>query len=193
MGRPLEFDPDQALDTAMRLFWRSGYEMTSTQDLLNELGLSKSSLYQTFGSKQQLFERCLLHYQETLATEMRAALAQAASGKSFLQGLLLAMAEDSTGRAGMRGCLLLNTAAEFAQREPEIAVAVSCGLAALTAIIEEAVRQGHVDGSIRNSGDPGDLARYLMTGIAGLKTLIKGGMRQQEIRTVVHMLLQRLE
>ncbi len=193
MGRPLEFDPDQALDTAMRLFWRSGYEMTSTQDLLNELGLSKSSLYQTFGSKQQLFERCLLHYQETLATEMRVALAQAASGKSFLQGLLLAMAEESAGKAGTRGCLLLNTAAEFSQREPEIAAAVSRGITVLTAIIEEAVRQGQADGGIRSNGDPGDLARYLMTGMAGLKTLTKGGMGPQEIRAVVHMLLQRLE
>ena len=193
MGRPLEFDPDQALDAAMRLFWRGGYEMTSTQDLLDALGLSKSSLYQTFGSKRQMFERCLLHYQETLAQEMRAALVQATSGKSFLRNLVLSVTEDVAGETGMQGCMLLNTATEFAQREPEIAAAVTRGLDTLTAIIEEAVRQGFADGSMRCSGDPGDIARYLMTGMAGLKTLIKGGMRQQEVSVVADMLLQRLE
>ncbi len=59
IGRPLQFDPEQVLDAAMQVFWASGYDATSLQDLLQAMRLSKSSFYQTFGSKQQLFERCL--------------------------------------------------------------------------------------------------------------------------------------
>jgi TetR/AcrR family transcriptional repressor of nem operon len=67
----MQFDPGQALASAMSLFWRKGYEATSLQDLLKATGLSKSSLYQTFGSKRALFERSLDLYRREMVARMR--------------------------------------------------------------------------------------------------------------------------
>jgi TetR/AcrR family transcriptional repressor of nem operon len=66
LGRPLEFNPATVLDAAIEVFWRKGYVATSMLDLLEAMDLSKSSLYQTFGSKQKLFERCLARYTDWL-------------------------------------------------------------------------------------------------------------------------------
>jgi len=85
LGRPLEFDPDKAIDSAMEVFWCKGYEATSMTDLLNAMDLSKSSLYHTFGSKQRLFERCLTQYADMLSTNMEKELNASRSGRSFIE------------------------------------------------------------------------------------------------------------
>ncbi len=64
MPRVKEFDPDQALDRAMELFWRKGYEATSVQDLVEHMGINRFSLYDTFGSKHELFMAALDRYSE---------------------------------------------------------------------------------------------------------------------------------
>ena len=78
-GRPIEFDPDAALTDAMQLFWRKGYENTSLPDLLDAMQLSKSSLYQAFGSKQALFERCMTRYGDFMIGQLRVALRSSGS------------------------------------------------------------------------------------------------------------------
>ena len=80
VGRPLEFDPNAALEAAMHQFWSKGYEHTSLQDLVTAMNLSKSSLYQAFGSKQQLLQRCLGRYADQFAAQLRQGLADAPSG-----------------------------------------------------------------------------------------------------------------
>jgi AcrR family transcriptional regulator len=61
-GRRRSFDEAQALETAMRVFWRRGYQGTSLSDLTAALGINKPSLYAAFGNKEQLFARALAHY-----------------------------------------------------------------------------------------------------------------------------------
>ena len=80
----MEFDPEVALAKAMGVFWSQGYEATSTTDLMSAMGLSKSSLYQTFGSKRELFVRCLDHYSDNSSRRLREKLDDADSGKQFL-------------------------------------------------------------------------------------------------------------
>ena len=111
-GRPMQFDPEQALQKAMLLFWARGYEATSTAQLMAAMGLSKSSLYQTFGSKDALFNLCLDRYGEMTAGYMRETLAQAESPKQFLLDLVEAIA-GYHGEDGPNGCLLVNSACEL--------------------------------------------------------------------------------
>ncbi|MCZ9337074.1 TetR/AcrR family transcriptional regulator, partial [Streptomyces sp. TRM76130] len=74
MVRPRTFDEERALDAAMHTFWEKGYEATSTQDLCEATGLGRSSIYNTFKSKHDLFERALAHYIDTMTTAQLAVL-----------------------------------------------------------------------------------------------------------------------
>ncbi|MEQ6694486.1 helix-turn-helix domain-containing protein, partial [Pseudomonas aeruginosa] len=103
----------------MELFWSKGYEATSLQDLLNATGLSKSSLYESFGNKQSLFEAAFTRYFEGRAKQMSERLEQAVSPLAFLRDCLRSVLEE-TERATPRGCMLVNVANEFSTSDPAI-------------------------------------------------------------------------
>jgi AcrR family transcriptional regulator len=83
MARPIEFDKDKALDRALLLFWEKGYQATSLQDLLQELGISRSSLYAAFGDKRNLFIECL----DLFAERTQLVLLKAGQGRPALEAL----------------------------------------------------------------------------------------------------------
>src|ERR1700722_8214731 len=76
MGRPREFDVDEALDQAMEVFWRKGFEGTSIPDLTEAMGINRPSLYAAFGNKESLFGKVLDRYSEKSGTFMREALSE---------------------------------------------------------------------------------------------------------------------
>ena len=116
-GRPIEFDPDEVVASATAAFWSKGYEATSLQDLLDATGLSKSSLYQSFGGKQQLFGRCISAYTDRMVALLLERLGDSDSAMQFIDSVLTEI--GSEGARGRRpiGCLVMNTASEFGQRE----------------------------------------------------------------------------
>lgn len=65
MARTKEFDPDAALQSALELFWRRGYEATSMADLVEHLGIGRASIYATFGNKHELYLKALDRYGES--------------------------------------------------------------------------------------------------------------------------------
>jgi len=184
-GRPLTYDPDEALDAAMHLFWEQGYEATSMSDLLRAMGLSKSSLYQRFGGKKELFIKCMARYCDWLGEWLRARLTEADSGLEFIRELLLHAAAETGENQCRRGCLLVNTASEFAQQDPEIAYRVGNGFHGLRAILRLAVQRGQADGDIAPNQDADALAGYLLSSIAGLKIMVKGGADEHQVRQIV--------
>lgn len=192
-GRPLEFDPDEALDAAVEVFWGRGYEATSVSDLLDAMALSKSSLYQAFGSKQQLFERCLVRYADGLSKRMRAALDASSSGRTFIEETFLSVAETARSPAGARGCLVANSASELGQREPALAGPVADGLARFARIFLEAVTRAQGAGEIPAKADPRALASYLVACMNGLRTMIKAGADRRTARSMVKLMLKALD
>lgn len=192
-GRPLEFDPDIALARATQVFWRQGYEHTSLEDLLTATGLSKSSLYRSFGGKQALFERCMVRYGETVEAGLRAALAVAPSGRDFVEGFLRSALDDARSPEHARGCLVLNTANEFAQREPRIAGCVARELARVQGVLEEAVKRGQSEGGFPPRLEPAAAARYLTSAMSGLKTMAKAGLDAAALAGIVALSLKALD
>jgi TetR/AcrR family transcriptional regulator, transcriptional repressor for nem operon len=193
IGRPLEFDPDTALAAAMGLFWRKGYESTSLQDLLAIMGISRSSFYQTFGSKQQLFTQCMLHYQEMLTAQLRQALDSAESGRSFIADFMHSVLEETCAPDGARGCLILNTANEFAQRDPAIAQAVTLGIERVQAVLLAAVIRAQREGEIDPKRDPAILASYLISSMSGLKIMAKAGAGADVLQGIIDVALKALD
>ena len=112
----------------MELFWCRGYEATSLQSLLTTMDISKSSFYQAFGSKHELFERCLMVFRERQVGRMTVALEQAPSGKAFLRAMLLSAAREASSDEPPKGCLIMNTATEFSGRDAVVADLVEQGV-----------------------------------------------------------------
>ena len=97
----------------MGLFWRKGYGATSLQDLVGAMGLSRSSFYQAFGSKHQLFLTCLERYEEATALDLITRLDGATTGREFIEDTLLWAIEEVIEGADPKGCLVVNTANEL--------------------------------------------------------------------------------
>lgn len=192
-GRPLEFDPDAALDAAMQQFWRKGYEHTSMEDLLKTMNISKSSLYQAFGNKRALFERSIARYGDQLAGQLLRNLEQAPSGKAFIRGFLESVLAEARGECEARGCLVLNTASEFSQRDPEIAEAVGQELRRFRDVLFEAVKRAKREKEIPADRDAMMLANFLVNSMSGLKTLSKAGTSEETIKGIIGLTLKTLD
>jgi len=189
-GRPREFDIDRALDTATQQFWSTGYEATSLQNLLQTMHLSKSSLYQTFGSKHKLFILCLGHYQESMVDELNKKLASSASAKQFLCDFLEGVIAEAKKTSSRKGCFLVNTANELSQRDASIAAAVTDGTNNLARVFRGAIELGKQQGEIDSSVPTKHLVSYFMTAVSGLRTMIKAGAEKSALKPVMALIIK---
>lgn len=184
-GRPLEFDPEVALDAAMTVFWQFGFEATALPDLLQAMGLSKSSFYNAFGSKHKLFEACLERFRGRQVARMREELSRSPSPLAFISEMLRLNAAEARQEGPRRGCLIMNTATEFAGRDPAVAGLVSTAARDFAGMFRQAVEKAQEQGEIPATADPDVLAHYLLTTMAGLRTMVKAGLPAEELEKVV--------
>jgi len=173
----------------MAAFWVRGYEASSLQDLLAATGLSKSSLYQQFGNKQQLFDRCLAQYTDEMEQVLGQLLEYAPSGQAFIQMVLTQVISETRPA---RGCLLFNTGNEFGQAEPAVANRVRQGLQRMRAVFLRALQQDQAAGQLAADADVNALADYLLTCIGGLRAQVKAGAEPTALKSTVGIMLQTL-
>ena len=193
IGRPVEFDRAVALHNAQILFWRKGYGNTSLSDLLNVMGLSKSSFYQAFNSKSELFEQSIQLYLNERTSLMRASLKTSPSAFEFISGMLCSVIKNENIQEYRIGCLVMNTASEFAQSDDVIAKAVKKSIAAFTAVFKEAVVLGQQQGDIQADKDADALADYIMTNMGGLNIMFKAGAEPETIKRIAKVMLSALK
>lgn len=191
-GRPREFDIDRALEAATQQFWAVGYEATSLQDLLKSMSLSKSSLYQTFGNKHELFIRCLEHYQQSMVDKLKEELENSSSVKQFVSEFLEEVIAESNNRSGRKGCFLVNTANELSQRDADIGRVVTDGTSNVAKVFQQAIELGITKKEISAKPPVEHLVGYLMTTISGLRTMIKAGAEQNTLKPVVDLIIKSL-
>ncbi len=193
VGRPIEFDIQQALEAATRVFWQRGYEATSLEDLLGEMDIAKSSFYQAFGCKADLFQRCLESYRDASTNRLRTMLDRAVSGKAFVQAILNGIAEGTNEPMGRSGCLLMNTANEFAQRDAKIATLVAKSLERIEDLLYAAVCRAQAEGDIPKNADARSLALFLITNLGGLRGMARAGAGPEKIRAVIKVIMNSLK
>ncbi|MCL7940261.1 TetR/AcrR family transcriptional regulator [Halomonas sp. ATCH28] len=191
-GRPIAFSPDEAANAAMRVFWARGYESASTRDLLEAMQLSRSSLYQAFGNKEQLFLEALRRYRESLVGRLGRRLVAAPSAMAFLAGLFRETAQEAGSERAALGCLIFNSASELGQHDGLPSQHARQSIAAITALFRQAVARAQAEGDIAPDRDADALASYLTMGMAGLRTLLKSGVDAGQAGQVVELLLDGL-
>ena len=188
-GRPREFDADQALDRALRVFWRKGYEGTSLPDLTEAMGINRPSLYAAFGCKEALFRKAVDRYAEGPAAYVREALKEP-TARAVAERLLGGVIDVVTDRRNPRGCFLVQGALACG----ETAESVRRELAARRLVAEVAVckrfQRAVADGDLPADADPADLARYLVTVMRGVAVQAAGGASRAELRRVAALALR---
>ncbi|KZL15850.1 HTH-type transcriptional repressor ComR [Pseudovibrio axinellae] len=189
----MEFDPDEALDAAIHVFWTKGFEATSTKDLMEAMGLSKSSLYQTFGSKKELFMRSLVRYCAFAGGRERASLDGQKPGKSFIVAMLRALSNPDRFPDDPRGCLLVNSTVELGKRDEEVSAYVNNRLRLSLEMFEGAIRNAQESGEISPEKDHASLARMLVMSIHGLKAMSRLNVDQSDLRPAVEEVLKLLD
>ena len=174
MARPKEFNPDEALDKAVELFWHQGYEATSIRDLVGYLGINRGSLYGTFGGKHALFLAVLDRYQAQQTTHMLALLeVKTYSAKEAIRNLFNDVVHEATTSVQRRGCLMTNSAVELSPHDPETAARVAADLDQIEAAFYKAVVRAQAEHEISPEHDPQPLARYLTSSLQGLRVVSK--------------------
>jgi len=187
MARGRSFDETAAIDAATERFWKHGYAATSVRDLGEAMGLGAASLYNAFGDKRALFERCLDQY---LDANMRARIGHLETTLPPRQAIevLLANIVERSLRERL-GCMLVNTALEVAPHDSAIADTVAARLGELEAFFRRCVIAGQREGSINPDRDASDLARLLLTTVIGMRVLARGRPERDLLEGAVRQIL----
>src|SRR5579862_9312872 len=174
-GRPREFDIDEALDQAIRVFCEQGYNATSIPDLIAAMGLASGSIYKAFRDKRAVFLAAYDRYALLRNEQIAAVVRTAKPARERLRDLLAFYVESARGVEGRRGCLVVGSAVELAAVDREIAARVSASLARNEAFLADLIRQGHADKSIPGRIDPEATARIMVCLTQGLRVVGKSG------------------
>ena len=188
IGRPREFNIDEALERAMELFWRQGYEGTSLADLTRELGLTRPSLYAAFGSKEGLFLKALDLY-ETRAGYRQAALT-APTAAAFAHALLEGAADLHGDKRNPPGCLGVQGALVCAPQSDSIRKELIRRRKMGESIILDRLKRAKAEGDLSPDADPAGLARYLSIVIYGITIQAAGGATRKELKSAAALALR---
>ncbi|MFC4113619.1 TetR/AcrR family transcriptional regulator [Nonomuraea zeae] len=187
MARPRKFDEDRAIESAMRAFWTAGYEATSTQDLCTATGLGRSSIYNTFASKHDLFEKALRRYMD----ERNAALAELMDGDlpvgEKVRTVLWWAVDPEPGDPA--GCLVVNSLVELAPRDPEVAELLRRDHGRRLRMLREAFELARSRGELGAEQDPQALAHFVVATVSGLRVAARGGADRPALESIARTAL----
>ena len=172
MSRSKEFDPERALDKAMNLFWRLGYENTSLEALMKAMGIARQSLYDTFGDKRALHLKAMAHYRDQTNSQMQKMLNEIPSVKDGFRRLLYGMAAE-TREQHERGCLLLNANLQRDAKDAVIRDFLRDNQARVEAIFLRALTRAQKQKELSPEDDPGALARFFVVTIQGMRAMAR--------------------
>jgi AcrR family transcriptional regulator len=189
MGRPREFDTDKALEQALHVFWRQGYEGTSINDLTQAIGITKPSLYAAFGNKEELFRKALDRYIDGPGGYVQTAMAMP-TVREVVEHLLLGAADAVTNPENPPGCLAVQAAlccGDAAESiKQELMSRRATGEEDLRKRFERAVGEGDLPADT----DAADLARYISAILQGMAVQAAGGASRDELQKVARMALR---
>ena len=187
-GRPREFDADEALERALELFWRQGYEGTSLGELTAAMGINRPSLYAAFGNKESLFRKALDRYVGAGMAFLRDALEEP-TARGAIETLLRGYVALVTDPRTPAGCLTVNGALACGPDTDSIRAELTARRLAGEAAIRARLQRARKDGDLPPDANPTDLARYINTIAQGIAVQAAGGASHKQLDHVVDVAL----
>jgi AcrR family transcriptional regulator len=188
-GRPRSFNIEEALDHALQVFWRKGYEGASLDELTEAMGISRPSLYGAFGDKAGLFKRALDHYEAGPTSFAREALDEP-TARRVVEHLLYGALKMQTDPNTPPGCLMVHGALACGEGANAIRQELNSRRVAVEAGLRQRLVRAKAEGDLPPDANPADLARYVVTIIRGMAVQAAGGASRHELRRVVQMALR---
>lgn len=173
MGRPKQFDTEEVLYKAVKVFWRQGYNATSVEDLVNALGINRASLYDTFGDKQSLFNKAIESYQKKREKDVADVLNSETSVVEGLRKLLKLSVEESVEHPEVTGCFMVNTISELTPGQKDLQVSLNNNKEAFEEAFYRHLKKGEDSGEIPKGKDLKRLAKLIYTFYAGTMVFSK--------------------
>jgi len=189
LGRPREFDIDEATRKAMNVFWDRGYHDASLPDLLSGMDLTKGSFYKAFGDKKAIFLRALELYSDDAMRNVRDVLSSDTSPKVAIRNALLRYAELSSGPKGLRGCFAVLSTTEMLPGDSETAVRMNKHFSRLQDLFADAVLRGQAMGEIGKRTDAGTMALFIVSHAQGMRVLGKVGAGREQMLANVDLVM----
>jgi AcrR family transcriptional regulator len=188
-GRPRAFDADKALDQALKVFWRKGYEGTSLPDLTEAMGINRPSLYAAFGNKEALFHKALGRYVEGPAAYVRDALKES-TAKAVAERILFGAADRLTDSRNPGGCLIVHAALACGDAAESVRKDLIAHRAASEALLRQRFERAKTDGDLPADTNPADLAKYIITVVHGMSVQATSGASRAKLRRVADLAMR---
>ncbi|MES2458095.1 MAG: TetR/AcrR family transcriptional regulator [Bacteroidota bacterium] len=193
MARTKDFDENEVLSKAIQIFWHKGYNGTSMQDLVDALGISRSSLYDTYTDKHTLFIKALESYQHSGASKIQEILDQTSSAKETVKKLLELTTSDLICDKQQKGCFMVNAEVEVAPHDQEVSNLVCKNDQEMEAVFFQVIRKGQESGEIKNTADAQALARFILNAVKGMRVTAKSTPDQSVFGDIIKFTVSALD
>lgn len=192
MGRPREFDAETALDQAMEVFWRHGYEGATIAQLTEAMGINPPSLYACFGNKEGLLKAALDRYTKLRGVWMDEVVA-APTARDVAERMLMGIADKQTDPANPPGCLLVQGGIACGTGSESVPFELAARRAENEDQLRDRFIRAKADGDLKESADPAALARYVSAVAVGMGVMASSGADREALRQVASMAVQAVE
>ncbi|WP_342573041.1 TetR/AcrR family transcriptional regulator [Paenibacillus sp. FSL R5-0749] len=191
MARSKEFEVNEVLDKAMKIFWEQGYEKTSMSDLVEHMGIHRRSIYDTFDDKHTLFLQAMDRYKgkisATLLAEIKASKT-AVEALHNIYGLMISEAEDTPS-----GCLIVNSAVELGTRDSDVDSRSLESFNDTERMFEQIIEWGQRDGEFSSDHDAKEMAEYLHNISVGIRAMARTSMDKVKLNRIINVSIKLLE
>ncbi|MCK1360803.1 TetR/AcrR family transcriptional regulator [Bradyrhizobium sp. 199] len=192
MGRPREFDAEIALDQAMEVFWRHGYEGATIAQLTEAMGINPPSLYACFGNKEGLLKAALDRYTKLRGSWMDEVIG-AATAREVAERMLMGIAEKQTDPANPPGCLLVQGGIACGSGSENVPFELAARRAENEDQLRDRFIRAKAEGDLKPSSDPAALARYVLAVSVGMGVMASSGADREALRQVADVAVQAVE
>jgi TetR/AcrR family transcriptional regulator, transcriptional repressor for nem operon len=193
VARVREFNAEEALDKAMRLFWRKGYAETSVRDLVEHTGVAHAGLYAAFGGKRELYRAALDHYDATFGNFLIGPLERPDAGRPDVEAFFATILDAVKNKRFVDGCFMCNTAVEFGNEGDDIVSKSRDNVERMTAGFRNALKQARLCGQVRADLEPAATASFLTSAFHGIAVLARAKAPIKRIEESVRMALRVLD
>ena len=192
MGRPREFDAEMALDQAMEVFSRHGYEGATIAQLTEAMGINPPSLYACFGNKEGLLKAALDRYTKLRGVWMDEVVA-APTARDVAERMLMGIADKQTDPANPPGCLLVQGGIACGTGSENVPFELAARRAQNEDQLHDRFIRAKAEGDLKPTSDPAALARYVSGVAVGMGVMASSGADREALRQVASVAVQAVE